>query len=205
MLVFWLVEVVRKPPIASESPSGHRYRPTTWCFRLVELGGFVELFGAPRRRGAPCKSRQHGPGRQFGRDPPLAAPCASRVGAGSRPELHAAAYTLLLRALASRINEASMRPCKLMHQACAAWRCPGRAWLLRWLVGGRCPPGRLSRPSFAQPMFPEDPAAGAGQLQLWSADGACCFDFRGLAGATHCASARRGWLEVAAGGNGALR
>lgn len=62
MLVFWLVEVVRRPPIASESPSGHWYRPTTWCFRLVELGGFVELFGAPRRRGAPCKSRQHGPG-----------------------------------------------------------------------------------------------------------------------------------------------
>lgn len=142
MLVFWLVEVVRRPPIASESPSGHWYRPTTWCFRLVELGGFVELFGAPRRRGAPCKSRQHGPGWQFGRDPPLAAPCASRVGAGSRPELHAAAYTLLLRALASRINEASMRPCKLMHQACAAWRCPGRAWLLRWLVGGAGPSAR---------------------------------------------------------------
>ncbi len=72
-------------------------------------------------------------------------------------------------------------------------------------LGGLAPLRGLSWPSFAQPIFPVDPAAGAGHLQLWSADLACCFDFRGQAGATHCASARQGWLEVTAGGNGALR
>ncbi len=35
----------------------------------------------PQEEGAPCKSRQHGPGGQNGRDSPLAATCASRVGA----------------------------------------------------------------------------------------------------------------------------